>query len=62
MTGDRPPKLETHELACASAMPPIALTATTISGGTRQTMRRTNHTSAMPKSAGEWTELVQTGL
>jgi len=34
----------------------------TNSGGARQTVRRTNPTSAMPKSPGALTELVQTGL
>ena len=46
----------------ASAMPPSALTTTTSNGGARHTVRRTKPTSAMPKSPGVLTELVQTGL
>ena len=46
----------------ASAMPPIALTATTTSGGARQTTSNTNPTSATAKSAGVLTELTHTGL
>jgi len=46
----------------ATMIPPSALTVTTTSGGARQTVRRTKPTSAMPKSPGVLTELVQTGL
>jgi hypothetical protein len=49
-------------MACASAIPPSALTTTTTSGGARQTVRRTKQTRAIPKSPGVLTELVQTGL
>jgi hypothetical protein len=35
---------------------------TTTSGGARQTVRRTKPMSAIPKSPGVLTELVQTGL
>lgn len=46
----------------AKAIPPGALTTTTKSGGARQTVRRTNPTTATPKSPGVLTELVQTGV
>ena len=46
----------------ASAMPPIAPTATTNSGGARQTTSNTNPTSATAKSAGVLTEVTHTGL
>ncbi len=46
----------------ASAMPPIALTATTNSGGACHTVKSTNPTSATPKSPGAMTEVVHTGL
>ena len=45
----------------ASAMPPIALTATTNSGGARQITNNTNPTSATAKSAGVLTEVIHTG-
>jgi 2-polyprenyl-6-methoxyphenol hydroxylase-like FAD-dependent oxidoreductase len=45
----------------ASAMPPIAPTATTNSGGTRQATSSTNPTSATAKSAGVLTEVAHTG-
>jgi hypothetical protein len=53
---------ELQPLAKGSTMPPSALTTTTNSGGARQTVRRTNPTSATAKSPGAFTELVQTGL
>src|SRR5258707_15197587 len=42
--------------------PPIALTATTASGGASHIVNSTNPMRATPKSPGPLTEVVQTGL
>src|SRR5260221_7647964 len=49
-------------LASARTAPPIALTATTASGGASHIVNSTNPMRATPKSPGPLTEVVQTGL
>jgi hypothetical protein len=48
--------------ATASTTPPIALIATTTSGGASHTVRSTNPTRAIAKLPGPSAEVVQTGL
>ena len=54
--------LRTRPQSSAIAVPAAALKPTTTSGGARHATSRTKPTSAMPKSRGECTVVVQTGL
>ena len=51
-----------HDSIWARRIPPSALMTTTTSGGVRQTVRSTKPTSAIAKSPGALTDVVQTGL
>lgn len=50
------------QAACANATPASVLVSTTMNGGVRQTVSRTKHKSAIPKSEAVVTELTQIGL